>query len=70
MNLQEVACEMTARLARIFRADEHGQRVCYGSDTRFATDPHWHNLVLFHEYFHGDWAEGSGPAIRRAGPRW
>ena len=60
MNLQEVARELAARLARIFRADEQGRRVCYGSDSRFATDPHWQNLVLFHEYFHGDSGQGLG----------
>ncbi len=25
-----------------------------GTSERFATDPHWRDLVLFHEYFHGD----------------
>jgi hypothetical protein len=60
MNLQEVARELAARLARIFRADEQGRRACYGADLRFATDPHWQNLVLFHEYFHGDTGQGLG----------
>ena len=60
MNLQEVARELAARLVRIFRADEHGRRVCHGSDARFADDPHWRNLVLFYEYFHGDTGQGLG----------
>jgi hypothetical protein len=60
MNLQEVARELATRLTRIFQADEHGRRACYGSDARFATDPHWRNLVLFHEFFHGDTGQGLG----------
>ena len=31
-----------------------------GNDTRFANNPHWRNLVLFHEYFHGDTGWGLG----------
>ena len=27
---------------------------------RYATDPHWKDLVLFHEYFHGDNGRGVG----------
>ncbi len=60
MNLQEVARELAARLAQIFRADERGRRICYGSDARFAADPHWRDLLLFHEYFHGDSGQGLG----------
>jgi hypothetical protein len=60
MNLQAVARELATRLARIFRADEHGRRICHGSEERFAADPHWRDLVLFHEYFHGDSGEGLG----------
>ena len=29
-------------------------------DPRYATDPHWRDLVLFHEYFHGDTGRGVG----------
>ena len=34
----------------------------------FQTDPHWRDLMLFHEYFHGDSGTGSARAIRRDGP--
>jgi hypothetical protein len=27
---------------------------------RFQSDPHWHDLILFHEYFHGDNGAGIG----------
>jgi hypothetical protein len=60
LNLQDTAMELQARLARIFLQDESGRRPAHGSDTRYTTDPHWKNLVLFHEYFHGDNGRGVG----------
>jgi hypothetical protein len=32
----------------------------YGGIEKFRTDPHWRDLVLFHEYFHGDTGAGLG----------
>ena len=60
LNLQEVARELGARLSAIFLADPAGRRPCHGTDSRFADDPHWKDLVLFHEYFHGDTGRGVG----------
>ncbi|MDB6023123.1 MAG: hypothetical protein JWQ04_2980, partial [Pedosphaera sp.] len=60
MNLREVAHEIASRLAKIFTPDNSGQRPCFGGDTRFSQDPYWKNLVLFHEYFHGDTGRGLG----------
>jgi hypothetical protein len=60
MNLHEVANEINARLSRLFLAREGSRRPCHGSDDRFAQDPHWKDLVLFHEYFHGDDGRGLG----------
>src|SRR5262245_55863889 len=60
MNLQEVARELAARLAQLFLPDAHGRRPCHGDDGRFATDPYWRELVLFHEYFHGETGRGLG----------
>jgi hypothetical protein len=60
MNLAEVACELADRLKGIFLPDAHGRRPCHGSDHRFADDPHWRDLVLFYEYFHGDNGRGIG----------
>jgi hypothetical protein len=60
LNLAEVACELAGRLRRVFLPDEHGRRPCHGQDSRFADDPHWQNLILFHEYFHGDNGRGLG----------
>jgi hypothetical protein len=60
MNLQEVAHELEQRLANTFLADRSGHRPCHGGEERYATDPHWKDLVLFHEYFHGDTGRGVG----------
>jgi hypothetical protein len=60
LNLAEVAAEIAARLARLFLPDKDGRRPCHGADRRYADDPHWKDLVLFYEYFHGDTGQGLG----------
>jgi hypothetical protein len=60
MNLGEVAAEISSRLASIFLPDSTGRRPCHGDEPRYALDPHWRELVLFHEYFHGDTGRGVG----------
>jgi hypothetical protein len=60
MNLAEVADEIATRLKRLFMPDGQGRRPCHGAERHFADDPHWKNLVLFHEYFHGDNGRGLG----------
>jgi len=60
MNLGEVSREIAKRLASVFLPDAQGRRPCHGADVRFARDPRWRDLVLFHEYFHGDTGRGVG----------
>ncbi len=60
MTLKEVARELSLRLTKIFVPDHTGRRPCNGDDARFASDPNWRNLVLFHEFFHGDTGKGLG----------
>jgi hypothetical protein len=60
LNLAEVARELAGRLGRIFLPDANGRRPCHADDRRFAEDPHWRELVLFHEYFHGETGRGVG----------
>jgi hypothetical protein len=60
MNLAEVAKEISARLVKLFLPDKNGDRPCHGGVSKYAQDPHWRNLVLFHEYFHGDTGMGLG----------
>jgi hypothetical protein len=60
MILMEVATELSQRLTRIFLNNFSGQRPLYGSTEVFQTNPHWRDLILFHEYFHGDNGAGLG----------
>ena len=60
MTLEEVATELSRRLTRIFLRDESGRRPVYERMEKFQTDPHWKDLILFFEYFHGDSGAGVG----------
>jgi hypothetical protein len=60
LTLGEVASELSRRLIRLFLRDEHGKRPIYGGQARFDEDPHWADLLLFNEYFHGDNGAGLG----------
>jgi hypothetical protein len=60
LNLRDVAAELSRRLARIFLRDAGGRRPVYGGTDKFQSDPHWRDLVLFYEYFHGDNGAGIG----------
>jgi len=66
LTLFEVAQEIVRRLARIFLRDlsissgQAGRRPVYGGTVKFQQDPHWRDLILFYEYFHGDNGAGLG----------
>src|SRR2546427_1101353 len=60
LNLWSVAGEISRRLTRIFLRDEDGRRPVYGGTEKFQRDPHWRDLMLFYEYFHGDNGAGIG----------
>jgi hypothetical protein len=60
LTLEEVAAEISRRLSSIFLQDEHGRRPVFGATDLFQSDPNWHHLVPFHEYFHGDTGSGVG----------
>ena len=60
MNLYEVAEEINRRLASIFLRGKDGRRPVHGGSRKFQEDPHWRDLVLFYEYFHGDNGAGVG----------
>jgi hypothetical protein len=65
VTLSGLASRLAERMIRIFVPDADGYRALYGPrGTRkselFAKDPHWKNLVLYFEYFHGDTGEGLG----------
>jgi hypothetical protein len=60
MNLYQVAEELSRRLASIFLRNTEGRRPVYGGTSKFQEDPHWRDLILFYEYFHGDNGAGLG----------
>jgi len=60
MTLLEVSQEIASRLAGLFLPDAAGRRPCHGDERRYADDPHWRELVLFHECFDGDDGRGVG----------
>jgi hypothetical protein len=60
INLAQVAQELAKRLSSIFTLDANGCRPCFGDNFRYATDPHWRDHLLFHEYFHAEIGCGLG----------
>jgi hypothetical protein len=58
--LAEVAQDLAHRLAGLFLRDPQGNRPVFGSNQLFNRDPHWRDLIPFHEYFHGDTGRGCG----------
>jgi len=60
LTLAEVSTEISRRLNRIFLRGDEARRPVAGGLQPFQNDPHWKDLVLFHEYFHGDTGAGVG----------
>jgi hypothetical protein len=60
MPLWDVSQEISRRLAHIFLRRPDGRRPVYQGTEKFQTDPHWRDLILFYEYFHGDTGAGIG----------
>ena len=60
LTLWDTAAELSRRLCRIFLRDGDGRRPVHGGAGKFQVDPHWRDLVLFYEYFHGDRGSGVG----------
>ena len=60
LSLAGVADELTARLSSIFLRREDGTRPVFGGYRLLQEDPAWHDLIPFHEYFHGDTGAGVG----------
>ncbi len=60
LTLEGAANEISRRLISIFLDGPDGRRPVFGSYEKFQTDPAWHALIPFHEYFHGDTGQGLG----------
>jgi hypothetical protein len=58
--LTEVAADIADRMIRIFKRNQDGLRPVYGGTRKFQEDPHWRDLILFYEFFHGDNGAGLG----------
>jgi hypothetical protein len=59
-NLYQVADDISERLIGTFRRDADGHRPVHGGEEMLQHDPHWRDLVLFYEYYHGDNGAGIG----------
>jgi hypothetical protein len=59
-SLREVANDLKRRQALLFRRDKNGRRPCHADVELYADDSNWKDLILFHEFFHGDNGKGLG----------
>lgn len=60
VTLTQMAEGFANRLIRVFTRDASGRRPVYGNQRKFQEDPHWRDLILFYEYFHGESGVGLG----------
>jgi hypothetical protein len=60
LSLWDVAAEISRRLGSILAQDGEGRRPVFGDIAKFQSDENWRDLILFHEYFHGDTGAGIG----------
>jgi len=60
VTLKEMARGFADRLISTFTRDAEGRRPAHGRYEKFQSDPHWRDLLLFYEYFHGDTGAGLG----------
>ena len=60
VNLQTAAQELSRRLVKIFVPGGDGQRACHGNPADSGQSDRLKDMVLFHEYFHGETGQGLG----------
>lgn len=60
LTLREVSQQLNHRLTQLFVPDNQQHRPCLGGLAGHDEDPHWRDLILFHEYFHAETGEGLG----------
>ncbi len=58
--INDVANELSKRLAKIFLRDKDGNRPVFGENQKFQKDKNFKDYILFYEYFHGDGGKGLG----------
>jgi hypothetical protein len=60
VTIRQVAAELGRRICRLFLKGDDGQRPVLKYHPKLASDPHFKDYVLFHEFFHGDTGRGGG----------
>jgi hypothetical protein len=60
MTLEQISDDLASRLCGLFLRDASGQRPVFGECAKKQQDPHFRDLILFHEYFDGDTGRGCG----------
>ncbi len=60
LTLAQTADDLSRRLTSVFLEDQNGIRPVFGGVELMQRDPHWHDHLLFYEYFHGDNGAGIG----------
>ena len=60
LTLDQVAAELSRRLARMFLVDEQGIRPVNAGFQHLHSDPHFRDYINFYEYFHGEDGRGVG----------
>ncbi len=59
-SLETIRKDLMSRLISIFQEDENGDRPVNALHKETYRDPHFKDLILFYEYFHGDNGRGIG----------
>ncbi len=57
---EDMARDVANRMIGLFTRGKDDMRRIYGGTQKFQQDPHWRDLLLFNEYFHGDDGAGLG----------
>ncbi|WP_118184609.1 MGH1-like glycoside hydrolase domain-containing protein [Paraburkholderia phosphatilytica] len=60
LTLQQIGDELARRVTTLFLLDRNNERPVMGAYPLLQADPRCRDLVLFHEYFHGDNGRGVG----------
>ena len=60
LTLWQISQQLAHRLISLFRVGADGKRPFHRATSTLQTDPHWRDLIQFHEYFNGDTGEGLG----------
>ncbi len=60
ITLDEMILSLKNRLIDLFRKDAEGNRAIFHNQNFPENDPHWKDLILFYEHYHGDTGRGLG----------